>query len=336
MCVARLLSLWMMIIAPVFAAGQLNRTRQSIENSPKSLAAFITTGSRSEKEKVEAIFRWVADNIEYKVKGAFNRNVRMVEEDNDTTALKPLSERVAEQVLRDRVAFCDGYARLFTTLCSYSGIRSEVITGYARTGFERSNNKFYSNHTWNAVYFDSSWHLLDVTWASGFISYGNDKFIKSFDNAYFLTPPQQFIRNHYPEDLQWTLLQDPPTLKEFGTGPFKPSGFMRNHITAFQPAQGIIEAQPGDTLWFELQPGDVNQSMRVVDTNEVDSLLLSQVNWWLYPAEPTFVEGAKVKMRYIVPATGVKWLHIIYNNSVVLRYRLQLRDPLLADVKPAE
>ena len=87
----------------------------------------------------------------------------------DNTPLKPLSERVAETVLQRKVAVCDGYARLFTTLCDYAGIRSAIIVGYARAGTNKPAKRFGINHYWNAVMIDGNWYLLDATWASGYL-----------------------------------------------------------------------------------------------------------------------------------------------------------------------
>jgi transglutaminase/protease-like cytokinesis protein 3 len=139
---------------------------------------------------------------------------------NDTGALKPLNERVAEGVLRKRVAFCDGYARLFKTLCDYAGITSELITGYAKTSNrKRTDYSFRSNHRWNAVMIDSTWKLLDATWASGYISSGSNDFVRRFDDKYFLSPPEEFIKDHYPEDTRWTLLPSPPSFKDYLNAP---------------------------------------------------------------------------------------------------------------------
>lgn len=315
---------------PAIGFCQTNTTRRpakTADTSPQALAYSLTNGLTSSRQKVEVIFRWITDNIDYKVNPSLYFNKYSYTPEEDTGALKPVSERVAEQVLRNRVAFCDGYARLFTTLCNYAGIRSEVITGYANPDGSASG-KFRSNHSWNAVLIDSAWYLVDVTWASGYVTYGNDRFIRRYDDYYFLTSPQQFIKSHYPEDLQWSLLKDPPAVREFQYGPFKPSGFIRNQIKAFAPSQGILEASVGDTLRFEFQPEDVTHNVHVVDA--VDTILLSQVDWWQYPSTPATVDGSLIKVNYVVPSESIQWLHLVYNNSVVLRYRINVKKTMMA------
>jgi hypothetical protein len=298
--------------------------------TPAILAKSLTANYTSDKQKVESIFRWITDNIEYKVRPFYGSNYSIQSrlDDADTGALKPLNERVAEKVLVERIAFCDGYARLFTTLCTYAGIRSQVVTGYARVNEER-RAKFSSNHSWNAVYIDSAWYLLDATWASGYITYTNDRFIKHYDDYFFLTPPIQFIRTHYPEDLQWSLLDDPPTLKEYENAPFRYTGFSRKNIISFSPSKGIIEASVGDTLTFELVTNDKEKYIRVVDSLSIDSVKLTQVDWWEYALPPYAVKDSKVYCNYIVISNAAQWLSVVYNNDVVLRYRLKIKKDML-------
>ena len=182
-----------------------------------SLSRALTQPYTTDLEKVRSIFRWITEHISYKVRVPIyiRRHAPVNHSDPDDTAavLKPLNERVALNVFKRREAVCDGYARLFKTLCDGAGIPSEIINGYARTSFNQVGKNFLSNHSWNAVYIDSSWHLVDATWASGYMSFRGDEFIRKYDDYYFLTRPEDFIRDHYPDELRWTLMDNPPTVK---------------------------------------------------------------------------------------------------------------------------
>lgn len=103
-------------------------------------------------------------------------------------------------------------------------------------------------HTWNAVWVDSVWQLLDVTWASGYITWHGGEFVRQLDEQYFLTTPEQFIGEHYPDDMRWTLMHEPPLMPEFRHSPFKQKAFSKYQITTYNPAKEIIEASPGDTI----------------------------------------------------------------------------------------
>src|SRR6188508_2593557 len=218
-----------------------------------TLAKQLASLGKTDREKVRAIFRWITEHIDYNVipigRGKKKPHSFYNEPDDSSAALPSLNERVAAKVLHTGVAFCEGYSRLFKTLCDHAGIKAEVIYGYARTN---SNRRFAVNHAWNSVYIDSTWYLLDVTWASGVISYGNE-YIRQYNDFYFLTPPSDFIRDHYPEDLQWTLLTDPPVYHEYGQNPFRYSGYIKAGVNSYFPAKGVIEVAVGDTIVIELK-----------------------------------------------------------------------------------
>lgn len=297
------------------------------ELTPDSLARMLTTGYKTDRDKVASIFRWIAENITYNVRPYYNANLYSDKHryDDDTGALKPLSERVAIDVLKKRIALCDGYARLFKTLCDYAGIKSEVISGYADGGMSHSRLKFTSNHRWNAVYLDSAWHLLDVTWASGFITYSSNDFIQNYDNRYFLTPAQDFIRDHYPEDLQWTLLPKPPSIKEYKYSPFQNNAFIRYKIGSYKPQSGIIDALPGDTIQIELETGYGEKRLYLADTPYVDSAVIAMASLPDSSKPKYTVAGNRVFCKYIVTSPNVEWLNVIFDDDVIMRYRLNIR-----------
>jgi transglutaminase/protease-like cytokinesis protein 3 len=244
---------------------------ENIDSLAKQLAALGST----DKEKVRVIFRWITENINYNVR-IYNRNKidpgNFYEEPDDTSAALPsLNDRVAAKVLKRKIAFCDGYSRLFSALCSRAGIRSEVIYGYARIN-QNSRERFGVNHSWNAVYLDSAWHLLDVTWASGFVSYANE-YIRQYNDFYYLTAPADFYRDHYPEEIQWTLLDLPQLTREFNQQPFRHSGFNKYSITSYSPQKGIIDVYVGDSIRVEIKTKKEVRNFIVTETFQPDSLL---------------------------------------------------------------
>jgi hypothetical protein len=297
---------------------------------PATLSRLLTASCTTEKEKVKIIFRWIADNISYyrvTPKTAKRRSLRIHEEEEvaDTAALKPLTERIAIRVLQDRKAYCEGYARLFKSLCDHAAIRAEIVTGYARADMNRTEEKFRSNHSWNAVYIDSAWYLLDVTWASGYITSSTEEFVKRYDEYYFLTPPEDFIRHHYPDDLRWTLLPDPPPLYEFRHTPFRQRSYGKYDITGYYPARGIIEAKPGDTIHFEIETRNAYRNMSIAPDSLWDSSALLQLPVYAYIKPDAVLPGNRVRYSFLVDSDTVEWLHIMYNNDAVLRYKLNVK-----------
>ena len=292
-------------------------------SAPALLITEIISSRQTDRQKVTSIFHWITDNISYNVRIAGrNKNSYLYEQPDDDTGMiiKPLNLRVAETVLRRKMAVCDGYSRLFKTMCDNAGIPCEVISGYARTGWYRRPTGFGSNHTWNAVYFDSAWHLLDVTWASGFINYREDEFTRRYDDRYFLTPPEQFVLDHYPEDVRWTLLKEPPVLYEFNRSPLRYIGYIKTGIQSFLPSKGIIEASIGDSIRFEADASVAQGLLEVVSgTQPIDTIWNDD--------EPVPIIGKKKSITYKITKKTGDWLYVICNGYVILRYKLNIRNP---------
>jgi hypothetical protein len=235
---------------------------------------------------------------------------------------------VAETVLQKGEAVCDGYARLFTTLCDYAGICSEIIIGYAKNGTNKPTQKFGVNHYWNAVMIDGKWYLLDATWASGYISFSRDEFIREYDENYFLTAPEVFIRDHYPDDIRWTLLPDSKTPDEFYRSPFKQKSFIKYHITSFYPASGIIETFVGDTIRLSLET-DLSENVRNVSPDLlIDSAIFSHSPSWIFlrPDMSGKTESQNLhNYIYTVASPDIEWLYLLYNDDLVLRYKINVK-----------
>ncbi|HET6769896.1 MAG TPA: transglutaminase domain-containing protein [Chitinophagaceae bacterium] len=282
-----------------------------------TLAKKLAALGNTEKEKVRAIFRWITQNIDYNVRpigrGKKTPALFYEEPDDSSASLPPLNERVARKVLYKGVAFCEGYSRLFKTLCDHAGIKSEIIYGYARTNTSR---RFGVNHAWNVVYIDSAWHLLDVTWASGVVSFANE-YVRQYNNFYFLTPPEEFIRDHYPEDLQWTLLSNPPVYREYSQSPFRYSGYLKAGISNHFPAKGVIDAAVGEPIYIELR------SKREVRNYFVSaSPILDTTNVITLQGDNG---GETLSFKYdVTPATG-EWLYVFCNDELAMRYKLNLK-----------
>ncbi|HEX7847283.1 MAG TPA: transglutaminase domain-containing protein [Chitinophagaceae bacterium] len=343
-----LLTIWLLLL--LIEVHSQNRTAdfsyidrkvQSIDGTdPEILSQQLTTPYQTEIEKVRAIFRWITEHIAYFKREPPNRKKqkKLVPYDfdypivYDTGALQPLTERAALKVLHDKKAVCEGYARLFKSLCDHAGIRSEIITGFARTDPSIVQARFRSNHSWNAVRIDSAWYLLDVTWASGVIIFPTGEFLKYYDDYYFLTPPDKFIKHHYPDDLHWALLDELPAMNEFRQTPYRQRSFVKYPIINFSPATGLIEASIGDTLRFELEtePGQRNWTI------SSDSLWdgIDQRNPMFAYLQP-MSSGSSNKQYYLFPVVSedIQWLHLMYNNDAVLRYRLKIKKDIAKENK---
>jgi hypothetical protein len=298
-----------------------NRSAVIEASRPDELARKLVAPYKTDTEKFRAIFSWITNHISYNLqRSARNGKLHFAEINADTTwDSKPLDERVAYQVIKNRKAVCDGYARLLKTLCDYAGLSCNVISGYAKTG-GRTDRNFCTNHTWNAVYLDSVWKLVDVTWASGYVSTGTDEFVKKYDDLYFLLSPEEFSKNHYPEDPQWTLLERPPEMKEYKNRPFLLKAFIKNRIVDYTPALGTFTVSPGDTIEIKLTTSDLSNGAK--GTASLPHLSTSSVVF----LQPVYTSPAKeILYRYHV-TPGVEWLNVLYGDDIVIRYCVKMKD----------
>jgi hypothetical protein len=173
----------------------------SAESSVESLAAYLIEPAKNDREKARAIFRWITENIDYNVEVLFKAG-------NGATN--------SEDVLKSRKSACNGYSDLFLSLAREAGLQAERISGYGKGyGYMPGTNfRGPANHAWNAVKINGSWYLMDSTWGAGYVS-GGGKYVRRFDDHFFMTPPNQFIFDHFPEDASWQLMDEPVSKQEF-------------------------------------------------------------------------------------------------------------------------
>lgn len=164
------------------------------------ISTRVTAPFTTETEKVRAIFIWITDNIKYDIK-----TIETDAGDRDPNDQKPA------MVIKRGKAVCEGYANLFQELCTNVGIKSLLATGNTK----RLNGSIpWTGHAWNLVRADGKWHLVDATWGAGYIN-EKEKYVEEFDENYFFTPSNVFIRDHLPDDPAFQMLGVPITDKEF-------------------------------------------------------------------------------------------------------------------------
>lgn len=176
----------------------------SLTRNTNDISSYINTSFKTDKDKVRAIFIWVASNIQYDIENMFAINF-----------YEPLEDKISKP-LKTRKGICENYAMLFNDICSKSGIKSYVIQGYTKqNGFTD-----YIPHAWCAARVDTSWFMFDPTWGSGYVN--NGKFYKKINNDYYKVNPGKLIKSHMPFDYLWQFLNYPLTSQEFYDGKVQP------------------------------------------------------------------------------------------------------------------
>jgi len=216
-------------------SAPLSATSYSI----RSLADSLTANISDETAKARAIFSWIAHNVSYDV-SCFGLN------------------ESADQVLLKRRAVCAGYANLFEALADSADIQSKTIRGEAK-GIgppAAMTPDGLLKHDWNAVYLDGKWHLLDCAWGAGRIDeYG--RFVPRYDEHYFLTPPEQLIYDHLPEDPRWQLVPAPISRNEFIHRPIVKPAFFEYDLKLKSHTLHPIDTD-GELLLTIEAPNDIN------------------------------------------------------------------------------
>lgn len=320
-------------VAPAFAQQRVlsdgeidDKVRNLDANTPEKLASLLTGDLHTEREKVRAIFSWMTEHIAYRVRSPFTSRARFGDEavSFDNGPWVSANDFVAAQVLQSRSAKCDGYARLFTSLCNFAGLKSAVIVGFARADLSRSP-AFRCNHTWNAVQVDGKWQLVDVTWGSGYTSYRGDVFVKRLDETYFLPSPEQFSQDHFPDDIRWSLLPELQVPREFKQAPYKAKPFGKYPVSSFSPATGILEAYLGDTLELVVQTARPPENKMAPDTLPDFDSSFNAYTHTVAQVEPVRSVNNTSIYRYCVSDDSVRWVQLVYNHDNILRYHLRIR-----------
>ena len=75
----------------------------------------------------------------------------------------------------------------------------ECVSCYAKwVGYEPGKILNKTDHEYNVIKLDNKWYPIDSTWGTGHIE--GKKFIKSYNEFYFLVDPKLLIKTHFPAD----------------------------------------------------------------------------------------------------------------------------------------
>ena len=146
------------------------------EKTIEKLSNYLTNNF-NEAEKIYAIYHWIDTNIKYKNDSTSEVGVNSTYKESEYGNKMVRTTQSAKVVLQNKFAVCEGYASLFTALCSTSGIVSKYVSGKSA-----SSNYILAYHGWNIVKINKRWYLIDVTWG---------------DEEYFLADNIMFNKKHY-------------------------------------------------------------------------------------------------------------------------------------------
>ena len=346
--IMRIFLLSLFIFSTIFSVGQTatnnfslidKRVKTIQDRSVDSLSKKLTAPYKTQLEKIRSIFKWVTENIEYDIegyhspKGLYSGLFRPTISTIDSVIQKDYNDRIVEKVLTERKAICDGYARLFKTLCDHANIQSVVISGYIRWYSDPIGAVTDRKHAWNAVLLNNKWQLLDPTWASGTVDNAVTKFTKKYNNFYFLTDPIKLFNDHYPTDTKWALFTNPPSRQQFYSYPFFYEDFYTSKIISYKPTNGVIVVTiVNKKVRIELETNEMKKELYVMeypyqtDTTNYDliddTLSMVQLNEKYAPKYK--IAGKKIYCDYELQSDKTERLDILYNDKLILSYRIRM------------
>jgi len=176
---------------------------EDVAQDVDKLVDYLKQPASTPRDQVKAFAYWIMQNISYDINAFFNGVVN--------------ADGVSG-TLHARKGVCQDYAELFKAMCDRADVPCHIISGFAKAFDYKPGNKFNkSNHSWNMVYLDGDYRLLDLTWSSGYITYVDDnwRYVIHPDIAQLFTKPEFFVEKHLPGDPKWQLLHYPVSMNTF-------------------------------------------------------------------------------------------------------------------------
>lgn len=123
----------------------------------------ITKDCTTDIKKIWAIYDWICRNFAYDIE-AMNSGGSAYRNAGDPG-----------WAFTNRRAICSGFTKVALIMFRAAGIPCIEVNGYATSasledGVE--NKPTGSNHAWNMIYYENSWHYVDVTWGCSNRYYG--------------------------------------------------------------------------------------------------------------------------------------------------------------------
>ncbi|MHB9036250.1 MAG: transglutaminase domain-containing protein [Armatimonadota bacterium] len=235
-------------------------------------------GAQNDTEKARAIYSWIIHNVDF---------------DPVIYASGKYGDQKPEAVLKSRKTVCGGFAGLFEALAKRAGLQVAVIPGFSRgKGYYPGVKSDRRDHAWNAVMLDGKWHLLDTIWGAGYVD-ANNLFVRKPCEHYFLTPPERFISDHFPEDPNWQLLDKPVSKDDYDRTVYIRPAFFRNNLKLVSHTEGVVNS-------------DCHLAVQLDSPEEV--LVKAEVNRGDVKAEDASVfiqrEHSRVTVNTLFPRSG--------------------------------
>ncbi|HPE82584.1 MAG TPA: transglutaminase-like domain-containing protein [Aequorivita sp.] len=274
-------------------------------DNPEKLSKFIARDFTSEEDKVRAIYTWIIQNIaydpdEYK---QFDYTFTNYRERNEKD--EKLRNKIIQRTLQKGVAVCEGYAMLFEKLCEQQGIKNYLVRGDIKSNFPDIGRPFKRVHMWNVASIEGKYYLFDATWGAG--KY-NGKFIKEPSYFYYETPPELFIKTHYPDMPEDAFMDEIMSREQFSEQPL----IIEKSLLAKD-----IESPSKGLLFEDAYFGEILFSIKNIDPEKISYSYGTDI------ISIEEIEREANKIKFNVPLIiGAKTLLIYFDGKPALGYKI--------------
>ncbi len=295
----------------------------SLDNLPL-LVYDLTGGFTTDVEKFRALYTWVCTNIENDYGAYIRTSNKRKKLSKDREGFlewnQSFTPKVFEKLLATKKTACTGYAYLIKEMANLSGLQCKIIDGYGRTATLSLNKDSNANHSWNAILLQNKWYLCDATWSAGLIVVEEDgpRFKSQYLDGYFLADPKLFIKNHYPLDGTWALLESIPSFSQFIEGPVVYKEAFSAKIIPTAPHQMQLEIVKNKLVTFEMNAPSLV-------TKEQLSLLLVH-NGATKKIQPEITINNKTyTLKHRFEKVGSFDVHLRYKDAIVATYVVKVK-----------
>lgn len=285
-------------------------------SSLEKLADKINKDFSTDKDKARAIYTWMALNVSYDLHEAkvlaTKKQVAFSFKSEEEKIQKQLQYRqeMALRTLKSRRGVCQNYAALFHGLCDLTGLKCLDITGTSKVHPAHIGKlPQVSDHMWNAVKIGETWKLVDVTWAAGSVDGKTGKFVQKYNGGYFLTDPELFYLNHFPDDPRQLMIQK--TAQEWAQLPLYYGEYMRASYKFVSPVNGVLSNRNWNVLPF-----------KILDLPESDHVAFVFSSDGKFNDVPLKRTGNVTEFEIPISERTRGYLTIFVNNKSIVSYKL--------------
>lgn len=296
-------------------------SKASLQNMPL-LVHQLTKGLNTQVEQFRAIHTWVCLNIESDHHFSETTLKKRRQLQNNTVAFSrwnaQVQSKVFKRLVRDKKTICSGYAYVIKALANLADIECEIVDGYARSVRTNTEKIDFPNHSWNVVKLRGKWYFVDATQASGFYNLDENKYVKNYNDGYFLAEPELFVKNHYPLAEKWLLLDDGITLKTFVKAPIIYGNTYKHKVVPVMPNTLVTRINTGETVVFQFNILDKTHLKDV-------SLVLSSGFKFkkIKPTEANFKDGI-LEIKHQFNKKGQYDVHAKIGEDIITSYTVKV------------